>query len=56
MSRSVSYALFGALLCTITPIPGMTHVAQREPRKVFHNHAIELLQPIYGNALSKLPA
>ena len=42
MAYTVGYALFGALLCTFTLIPGLAYMAFRKPRRVFHNRPLEV--------------
>ena len=44
MAFTVSYALFGALLCSFTLIPGLAYMAFRKPRRAFHNRPLEWLQ------------
>ena len=42
MAYTVSYALFGALLCSFTLIPGLAYMAFRKPRPVFHNRPLRM--------------
>jgi cobalt-zinc-cadmium resistance protein CzcA len=54
MAYTVGYALFGALLATVTLIPALAYLALRKPRKIFRNKPLARLQAIYGNSLSWL--
>ena len=54
MAYTVGYALFGALLCTLTLIPGLAFWAFRKPRRVFRNRPLEWLQAGYRAILSDL--
>ena len=54
MAYTVSYALFGALLCTLTLIPGLAYTALRMPRKLFHNRPLAWLTAHYRTALGHL--
>jgi heavy metal efflux system protein len=54
MAYTVGYALLGALLCTLTLIPGLAYIALRKPRKVFHNAPLLRLQAAYQAALQRL--
>ncbi len=56
MAYTVSYALLGALLCTLMLIPGLAYAALRMPRKVFHNKPLVWLTERYRNALAYLLA
>ena len=56
MAYTVSYALFGALLCTFTLIPGLAYMAFRKPRPVFHNRPLEWLQTGFRRALERMLA
>ncbi|MBA4216553.1 MAG: CusA/CzcA family heavy metal efflux RND transporter [Methylibium sp.] len=56
MAWTVGYALFGALLCSLTLIPGLAYVALRKPRKIFHNKPLIWLTERYRAALVHLIA
>jgi heavy metal efflux system protein len=51
MAYTVGYALFGALLATLTLIPGLAYMALRKPRKVMHVRWLERLQQAYSRSL-----
>jgi heavy metal efflux system protein len=52
MAYTVGYALFGALLATLTLIPGLAYMALRKPRKVMHVRWLERLQQAYSRSLA----
>jgi heavy metal efflux system protein len=54
MAYTVGYALFGALVATMTVIPALAYLALRKPRKIFHNKPLERAQNAYRNGLSWL--
>jgi heavy metal efflux system protein len=54
MAYTVAYALFGALLCALTLIPGLAYMAFRNPRPVFHNLPLERLRDGYRRLLRGL--
>lgn len=54
MAFAVGFALLGALLMTMTLIPGMAFWAFRKPRKIFHNPLLEGLMPRYEALLLRL--
>jgi cobalt-zinc-cadmium resistance protein CzcA len=54
MAYTVGYALFGALLCALTLIPGLAYMAFRNPRPVFHNLPLERLRDGYRRLLRSL--
>ncbi|GGF06442.1 cation efflux system protein [Aliidongia dinghuensis] len=54
MAYTVGFALFGALLCTLTLIPGLAYMAFRKPRPVFHNKPLIWLQARYQALLGGL--
>ena len=59
MAYTVAFALFGALLCTLTLVPGLAYLAFRRPKKAFHNVPLEWLQARYQAILRRflrLPA
>ncbi|WP_028225748.1 efflux RND transporter permease subunit [Paraburkholderia ferrariae] len=51
MAYTMGYALFGALLATLTLIPGLAYVALRKPRKLMHVRWLERLQQAYARSL-----
>ncbi|MFP3185223.1 MAG: CusA/CzcA family heavy metal efflux RND transporter [Paraburkholderia sp.] len=51
MAYTVGYALFGALLATLTLIPGLAYMALRKPRKIHHNRVLTSLQQAYFHSL-----
>ncbi|MEJ0004157.1 MAG: CusA/CzcA family heavy metal efflux RND transporter, partial [Pararobbsia sp.] len=51
MAYTVGYALFGALLATVTLIPGLAYMALRKPRKIHHNRVLARLQQGYFRSL-----
>ena len=54
MAYTVGYALFGALLCTFTVIPGLAYMAFRKPRPVFHNRPLEWLHGGFRRGLEHM--
>jgi cobalt-zinc-cadmium resistance protein CzcA len=54
MAFTVGYALFGALLCTLTLIPGLAYISLRKPQPVFHNKLLLRLQAGYRRLLQHL--
>ena len=56
MAYTVTYALFGALLCSFTLIPGLAYMALRKPRSVFHNRPLEWLQKRFRATLERMLA
>jgi len=54
MAYTVSYALIGALLCSLTLIPGLAYTALRYPQKIFHNRPLMWLTARYRLALGHL--
>ncbi|MGO9444931.1 MAG: efflux RND transporter permease subunit [Thiobacillaceae bacterium] len=54
MAYTVTYALFGALVSTLTLIPALAYLAFRKPRQMLHNRFLEWLQARYRHALSAL--
>jgi cobalt-zinc-cadmium resistance protein CzcA len=54
MAYTVSYALFGALLCSLALIPGLAFTALRYPQKIFHNRPLLWLTAKYRAALGHL--
>ncbi|MFI4940316.1 MAG: efflux RND transporter permease subunit [Burkholderiales bacterium] len=53
MAYTVAYALLGALVCTMTLIPGLAYAALRLPRKAFRNRPLEWLTARYRSTLKK---
>ncbi|QRX83214.1 efflux RND transporter permease subunit [Glaciimonas sp. PAMC28666] len=51
MAFTVSYALIGALICSVVLVPGLAYMALRKPRKIFHNKPLERLGAGYRNTL-----
>ena len=47
MAYTMGYALFGALLSTLTLVPGLAYIAFRKPRRVYHNKWLERLTVFY---------
>lgn len=56
MAFTVSYALLGALLCSLVLVPGLAYMALRKPRKIFHNKPLEWLGAAYRKTLARLLA
>ena len=56
MAYTVGYALFGALLCSFTLIPGLAYMAFRKPRPVFHNRPLQWLQDGFRQNLDRMLA
>jgi cobalt-zinc-cadmium resistance protein CzcA len=54
IAYTITYALFGALLCTMCLVPGLAFEAFRKPRKMFHNRVLEWLHDGYFGILSVL--
>jgi cobalt-zinc-cadmium resistance protein CzcA len=54
MAWTVSYALFGALVCALLLIPGLAYAALRKPAKPFHNRPLAWLTVRYRSALEWL--
>jgi heavy metal efflux system protein len=54
MAYTVGYALFGALLCALTLIPGLAYMALRKPGPIFRNVAIEWSREAYRRLLRGL--
>jgi heavy metal efflux system protein len=51
MAYTMGYALLGALLTTLTLVPGLAYFAFRAPGKVYHNHWLEKLTGFYDRIL-----
>ena len=59
MAFTVGYALLGALLLSLTLVPGLAFIAFRKPMKIFHNPVLAWIERGYAVALRrclKLPA
>ena len=56
MAYTVSYALFGALLCSFTLIPGLAYIALRKPRALFRNRPLEWLSNGFRITLERMLA
>lgn len=54
MAYTVSYALLGALICSLVLIPGLAYTALRKPQKVFHNYPLIWLTKRYQSLLRQL--
>jgi cobalt-zinc-cadmium resistance protein CzcA len=51
MVYAVGFAQFGALMLTLTLIPGLAYLAFRKPQRTFHNHALAWLEQTYRRLL-----
>ena len=51
MAYTMGYALFGALLTTLTLVPGLAYYAFRRPGRVYHNRWLEKLTQGYERVL-----
>lgn len=54
MAYAVTYSLFGALLLSLTLIPGLAYLAYRKPQKVFHNPVVVAIERGYRRMLEGL--
>jgi cobalt-zinc-cadmium resistance protein CzcA len=54
MAYTVSFALLGALVCSLTLVPGLTYTALRKPHKIFHNRPLLWLTDRYSYLLREL--
>ncbi|WP_424360349.1 efflux RND transporter permease subunit [Methylocystis parvus] len=52
VAYTISYALFGALLCSLLVVPGLAYIAFHKPAEIFHNVVLERLQDGYGRWLA----
>jgi len=52
MAYTVAYALFGALLATLTLVPALSYLALRKPRLLHYNRVLAKLQKGYFRALN----
>jgi heavy metal efflux system protein len=53
MAYAVGFAQFGALLLTLTLIPGLAYYAYRKPRRLFRNPVIAWAEVRYRDALQR---
>jgi cobalt-zinc-cadmium resistance protein CzcA len=53
MAYAVGFAQVGALVLTLTLIPGLAYLAYRKPRRVFHNPFIGWIETRYRAALQR---
>lgn len=51
MAFTVSFALLGALICSLTLIPGLAYTALRQPQKIMHNLPLLWLTDRYRSLL-----
>ena len=56
MAYTVSFALLGALICSMTLIPGLAYTALRKPQTIFHNRPLIWLTERYRLSLARLLA
>ncbi|MFT4059064.1 MAG: CusA/CzcA family heavy metal efflux RND transporter [Legionella sp.] len=54
MAYTVSFALLGALVCSLVLIPGLAYTALRKPQKIRHNQVLAWLNNKYRRALRYL--
>ncbi len=54
MAYTVSFALLGALICSLVLIPGLAYTALHKPQKVFHNRPLLWLTECYRTRLAQL--
>ena len=54
MAYTVSFALLGALICSLVLIPGLAYTALRKPQKVMHNRPLLWLTKKYRLLLRRL--
>ncbi|MGJ0510272.1 MAG: efflux RND transporter permease subunit [Methylocystis sp.] len=52
VAYTISYALIGALLCSLLVTPGLAFMAFHKPAEVFHNVVLERLEARYGVLLA----
>lgn len=52
VAYTISYALIGALLCSLLVTPGLAYMAFHRPAPVFHNVVLERLEARYGALLA----
>ena len=51
IAYTVAFALLGALVCTLTLVPGLAYWAFHKPRRTFHNRPLAWLQAGYTRVL-----
>ncbi|HYM30581.1 MAG TPA: CusA/CzcA family heavy metal efflux RND transporter [Candidatus Cybelea sp.] len=51
MAYAVGFSVFGALVLSLTLVPGLAYIAYRKPRPVFHNPVLEWLEGWYRRLL-----
>ena len=54
MAYTVSFALLGALICSLVLIPGLAYTALHKPQKIFHNYPLIWLTERYRERLAQL--
>ena len=54
MAYTVSFALLGALICSLTLVPGLAYTALRKPQKIVHNRPLIWLTDRYSYLLREL--
>ena len=54
MAYTVSFALLGALICSLVLIPGLAYTALRKPQKIMHNKPLIWLTEKYRLLLDRL--
>ncbi len=54
MAYTVSFALLGALICSLTLIPGLAFAALKRPQKIMHNRPLIWLTMKYRSLLERL--
>jgi len=54
MAYTVSFALLGALICSLVLVPGLTYTALRKPQKMMHNRPLLWLTSQYRVLLRQL--
>ena len=54
MAYTVGYALIGALLTSLLLTPGLSYLAYRKPRKLYHNKWLEKLNQSYNRVVGVL--
>ena len=56
MAYTVSFALLGALICSLTLIPGLAYTALRTPQKIMQNYPLLWITKQYQELLARLLA
>ena len=54
MAYTVSFALLGALICSLVLVPGLTYTVLRKPQKIIHNRPLLWLTERYRYLLREL--